>query len=361
MKKLLFLLYPFILLACEGDFEQTLPESSARDYELLIVTTGDANSTSFRRDVMMALYQPIPNLPREENLLAITFIDHSHFSNLYRRHSNILFISVNKGNDAVGNIARKIFSKKNMQNMQQTPEQGLLVAKDAWASPQQVIYATAADTTEMLEFIRESKDHLVRQVEKFEDKRLEAKIYSGKKKTIKVPFEKNHGFSLKVPSYYAIGEQLNKGKSKLSDLPITDYYWLRNTEGDLISDLMVYIEPYEREEQLQPEYILKLRDTVTRVLVNGPDGISYMGRQDVPETIDTVYLNGSYAVETRGLWGLFGSGEKMGGPFLNYTVLDTVNNQVITLDGFIWAPGKKKRAFVKRHEVIFSTLNIINK
>ena len=46
-------------------------------------------------------------------------------------------------------------------------------------------------------------------------------------------------------------------------------------------------------------------------------------------------------LETRGTWEV--KGDFMGGPYLNYIVEDKVNIRFLLLEGFVFAPSKRKR------------------
>ena len=48
----------------------------------------------------------------------------------------------------------------------------------------------------------------------------------------------------------------------------------------------------------------------------------------------------------------------MGGPFVSYTLLDTVYNRVVTLDGFLYAPSDPKRDLLRQVEAILKSLTV---
>ena len=49
------------------------------------------------------------------------------------------------------------------------------------------------------------------------------------------------------------------------------------------------------------------------------------------------------------------NGASMGGPFYSHTRLDEINQRVITMEVFVFAPGKKKRNPIRQLEaVLFS-------
>ena len=63
-----------------------------------------------------------------------------------------------------------------------------------------------------------------------------------------------------------------------------------------------------------------------------------------------------FAVETRGMWNVVG--DFMAGPFLAYTVVDEVHGRLITVEGYIYAPGKNKRDYLRQLEAILYTFEL---
>ncbi|MBC8148022.1 MAG: DUF4837 family protein, partial [Bacteroidetes bacterium] len=78
-----------------------------------------------------------------------------------------------------------------------------------------------------------------------------------------------------------------------------------------------------------------------------------------PPISKVVEINGCYAVETRGLWEV--ERDFMGGPFLNYTILDEINNRIVTVDGSVYSPNKEKRAHIRQLESMFYSVEFIGK
>ena len=51
------------------------------------------------------------------------------------------------------------------------------------------------------------------------------------------------------------------------------------------------------------------------------------------------FPTGTYCVETRGCWRLFGN--YMGGPFVSYAVLSPDNKELVTVTGYVYCPRNK--------------------
>jgi hypothetical protein len=76
----------------------------------------------------------------------------------------------------------------------------------------------------------------------------------------------------------------------------------------------------------------------------------------LPPSIETSELDGRFALETRGLWRV--EGDFMGGPFLSYTLFDEENGQIVTLEGFVYAPDMDKRRLLFELEAIMNSLKL---
>ena len=48
----------------------------------------------------------------------------------------------------------------------------------------------------------------------------------------------------------------------------------------------------------------------------------------------------------------------MGGPFVSHSSVDTVNNRIIVVEGFVYAPEKMKRTMIRRLEAALYTLRL---
>ena len=70
--------------------------------------------------------------------------------------------------------------------------------------------------------------------------------------------------------------------------------------------------------------------------------------------IRTKTFEGRTVIEARGLWEM--ENDMMGGPFVSYSQVDSVNNRVIVAEGFVYAPEKRKRLFIRQLEAAVQTL-----
>ena len=67
-----------------------------------------------------------------------------------------------------------------------------------------------------------------------------------------------------------------------------------------------------------------------------------------------INLNGIYVNELRGLWQM--ERDFMGGPYINYSMVDEQNNRVVCIDGYVYAPKFDKREFLREQEALIKTI-----
>ena len=72
-------------------------------------------------------------------------------------------------------------------------------------------------------------------------------------------------------------------------------------------------------------------------------------KNDISEISDTsIYINNKYVKLIKGCWRM--KNDKMGGPFISYSWLN--NSNLITVEGYIYAPNFKKLNYLRELEAI---------
>ena len=163
--------------------------------------------------------------------------------------------------------------------------------------------------------------------------------------------EEKHQLSLLVPPGFIKVDDFSNG------------FWLKKEksigEHQVIQGLSVYYSPYDQDSVFNTSNMVELRNLFTEKYIQGVRDSSYMQvyGEYLPETQE-INLNGSYAVEYRGLWNM--TNDLMGGPFLHYTFVDEENNRVINLDGFVFAPKFNKREYLRELEAIMKSVKVVS-
>ena len=90
--------------------------------------------------------------------------------------------------------------------------------------------------------------------------------------------------------------------------------------------------------------------------IKGEQANQYMTTNPEFVFLRNINFEGRQVLEARGLWAM--KNDMMGGPFVSYSQIDSINNRVIVTEGFVYAPDKKKRPLIRRLEAAIQTLEM---
>ena len=133
---------------------------------------------------------------------------------------------------------------------------------------------------------------------------------------------------------------------------MNDFVWLRSEATTMSLGLLIYTFPYKDTSQINPGAVLAARDRYTKLYIPGSVDGSYMTteREYYEPVTRKILFKGQYALETRGLWRT--EGDFMGGPFVNYTIVDAPRQRIVVFDGYVNYPNKSKLNYVRQRESI---------
>ena len=147
-------------------------------------------------------------------------------------------------------------------------------------------------------------------------------------------------------------------KGYIIDVMEKDFVWLSQEYRDIIQGIFIYTYPYTDEETFTRDYLVAKRNYFLKKYVPGEIEGSYMTTEPLFPPLFRVFTlkDGRYTAELRGLWRMQ-DGLAMGGPFVSITQLDQRRNRIVTVEGFVFAPGNKKRDLLQQVEAIIYTLD----
>ncbi len=317
----------FTYYSCIGD-KSSKASSTGSPNEIIVVAEDNLWKTSLG-DTVSGFFKSVrPGLSQPEPLFKVVQIKYDEFTRFFQSHRNVLALAI----DSSLKAAR------------------YETAANVWARPQRVIKITAP-TIELLKasFSEHSRD-IFNFYENAEIERLQS-TYSKSLNTKAIEtVGKKFNLKMQIPADYFVAVNKN------------NFLWIRKEANLYSQGLLIYSYPYTDTNAFDVRKILSVRNQFTRLYVPGAADSSYM----IVST-DTVFkpvkrileLKGELAVETRGLWDV--ERDFMGGPFVNYTLVDRKNNMVITLDGFVYAPNKNKVNLMREVQSILLTFEFIEK
>ncbi len=219
------------------------------------------------------------------------------------------------------------------------------VGRDKWAQGQLLIYLFDFSHDDLIENIKKNFPAAAQRINDADSKQIEAATYqAGENKTLSGELKGKMGVNLRLPAdYVAVVNE-------------SDMVWLRKETEFISSNIMLHKIPYTDKSQLSKEGIKAIRDSLGRKYVSTDIEGTFMRINDVdlPMFTKAVTLNNNYALEARGIWEIVN--DFMGGPFISYLIHNAETNELLFVDGFVHAPGKKKRKYMQYLELVLESV-----
>lgn len=303
--------------------DRTLPAVSGSQFELLVVINDSVWKAPVGRELKELFSQETIGLPQFEPVLAVHQCNYVEFTDVLKPSRNIVFVE----------ISDKYTSTK------------ITYGKDRWAYPQAVVRIVAPNDTTLQASLKQYGKFIVEYFIKAERER-------------QIEFNKNYiNENAKAEIFKHLGIQIDIPQGISKAVKKKDFYWITNNQAGVRQDIVIYSYPYTDKKMFTKEALIARRDSVMKANIPGELKGSYMGTElkYADPVFNEIWINNGYCAELRGLWRMI-NGAAMGGPFYSHTRLDEVNQRVITVDAFIFAPGHKKRNPMRQLEaVVFTT------
>lgn len=257
-------------------------------------------------------------LPQVEHMFHVVHIPKKAFSNIFKTHRNLIITEKSDSSYAA-------------------------FSSNVWAEDQKVLFIYYQNDQDLSAMFLSHGEKWANAFEKEEFKRLQ-KSYRKAPLAEITPFLQSKEIALQVPKDFRINIQKD------------GFVWLfrdkrENTQGILIYETELY------DDDRIFDRILEVRDSITELYVEGelPNTFMQVEMQYAPSMTGTTVSN-MFAIDTRGLWRM--KNDFMGGPFVSVSVLDEDRGRVITVDGFVYAPGKDKRNLMWELEAVIQSLKL---
>lgn len=325
MKQTLTMLFIGILLmstfsSCKND-KTLMKNITGKSGELVIVIPKETWSAASGKLVKEIMGQPQLGLPQDEPIFDLIDVPPSAFTEIFKTTRNILTVR----------IASSI------------EESGVEFKKDVWARPQAVVNINAKTQEEFNTVFLENSDKIVAYFIKAEKERTMGNYKKYNDDAVYNSLLKNFNIKLNVPPGFKIAKKED------------DFAWARYETPDISQWVMIYTYKYESDSTFTPSYLLEKRNEVMQKYVPGPREGSYMTTQkELAPVVNIFEHNGNYAAEMRGLWET--ENDYMGGPFVSISVLDAINNRIVTVEGSVYAPRFDKRDYLRQVEAMIYSL-----
>jgi len=120
---------------------------------------------------------------------------------------------------------------------------------------------------------------------------------------------------------------------------------------DVQLGIVVHRTPYGGPADFSMKRMLERRDSLLQARVSGSNPGSYMTTEfRLTPRYEEVSFRGGFAATMRGLWRM--EGDFMGGPWTSIAWVDAVRGQLVTVDGYVYAPYFGKREYLREVEAM---------
>lgn len=294
-------------------------------YEIVVTMEREDWNSEAGEAIKNELNSDVPGLPQSEASMRVTYAQTKDFKGLLTYVRNILIVKIDP----------TAYTKVSLK-----------YETDTWANGQVVVIMTAPDQASLKAYMDENKRVLVDYYTQVEMARMAALYEKSYSPVVLDNVKEQFGIFLKVPeamTYTKVAE---------------DFYWTSNNANTGRTDVVVYTFPYTDPNTFTAEYLVAKRDSVMKENMPGSFPGSYMATEVkfAPVDYTPITVNDKYCGVLRGLWRI--EGDMMGGPFVSHVRLDEVNNRVVVVEGFVFAPETEKRNYIRRVEAALYTLRL---
>jgi hypothetical protein len=324
------LLFPMLVTSCiknpgsDGSVKNSsLPNVTGSSGEILVVMDNNLWKSEGGNALREALEQEYPALPQPEPLFDVIHITSIAFDDLFKMHRSIIIADVSSAN--------KTAELKYFENI--------------WAKPQFVAKLLAPDPESLNILIKDNAEKLISNLRRYDRKRL-ADLYKSTRDLGLKSVVAGVGVDLSVPRGYNV------------DIKTDEFVSLSIESNQTSQVLFIYRYPYFDKNDLSTSRLIEKRNEFLKKYTVGSRAGSYMTTSAFfPPMVYDVKINGNDFVEIRGLWELHKG--FMGGPFISHTIVDSVNNKIVTVEGYVYNPNNKKRNLMRQMEAIVYSFELL--
>ena len=323
-KNITKLLIPILLLIValsSCDKSAFFPKASGRPYEVLVVMDSVEWKAPHGRALFDVLDTDVPMLPQSERSFRISQCEVKNFDRILNIFRNIIIVNIDKTQ----------FTRTKMK-----------FTRDKYAMEQVVLTINSPSKAEFQQFCVEHRQEIVDFLTKMEMNRL---IKDLKKENSKV----TRDLAMEI-----FGCKMHAPKELTSSKKGKDFLWTSNNTPEGMMSIVMYSFPYEGPQIFNKEYLTAKRDSALKVNIPGEKPGMFMKTDTLCTVVKPIVVHNEYAMEMRGLW--YVENDCMGGPYVSHHRVDTENNRVIVVEGFVYAPEKMKRGMIRRLEGSLYTL-----
>lgn len=221
------------------------------------------------------------------------------------------------------------------------------IKKNEFAQPQTTIHIGGTNEEEIIKILEKN---YIQVIKAFKEQELAENQTRIKKSLLDVDkIKQKFGVNIKIPDAYKY--ILEKEK----------FMWIRKETHSGNASLILYEVPISqlKNENEVIQNIVAMRDTIGKNIEGTLPNTFMVTEAAYAPYFFEIYLTGRKTYETKGTWEL--KNDYMGGPFINYAILDEANNRFLVIEGFCYNPSSSKRDLMFELEAIIKSVAFLKK
>jgi len=343
--EILIILSGLFCIHCSSllDEKALLPPATGESGEIVLVMDSAKWVGPLGDEVRNTFRAPFPGLLQDEPVFNLVYVDPAKLNSVLRNSRNMVFVNTLEGASRGDIILRNYFTRESLEKIQSDTSIFMSKQDDLFARGQAVMHLFQNTGDRLARHIRTNRSSIQQYFVNVEKKRFQRSLYKAPREGgIESILWQNHQCFMQIPYGYEIA--LETGNS----------IWIRSMDNKVDKNLFITYKDYTEEQAFNRDNIVSFRDRTWRKFLLGNDSLSYMITEPlVPVDSTSMNWKNKFTVEARGVWKLYNN--SMGGPFLGYTFVDEALGRLYYIEGFVYAPGQKKRNTLRELETILWT------
>lgn len=326
----LFALVALLMSSCQHNLKQVLrPDASGTPYDLYLVMEESLKSTPLN-DTLHAIFEyPMECTPNGDPYFHVRHLSPENYqSSVIRIVANVVMIDIDPSNAS---------------------EPVITLDHDRYATHQTIIRMHAKSSESLAEYLPQMQERLRQVFVKSELNRRMAVLKEENRHDQQERLQRLQDASLCIPM------TMNVTCRPEAD---STFFWVSDNLASKQSHLVVYSVPYINNDIFTLEGAVAVRDSVLGANIRGTNEDECMETNQhviLPE-YKGLLIDSQYVGELRGMWRM--KNGMMAGPFVCHMHLDRINQRVVFVEGFCYAPNESKRLLIRNLEACLYTLRL---
>ena len=318
--------------------------------EIVVITDEDL-WTSIVGDTIRHFFEGYyPITPRPEPLFDLRQYSVSELNSQPLKKELRTYLVVANLDDDTSDITQFVIQDLGEQRIQRAkddPEFNTSVGRDKWATGQILIYLFAHGPDGLAAAVERHYNGISSKVNAHDNIQLDQLTYAR---------GKNLGLSSKLLGRYGAEIEFPGDFETALDAP-DDFglIWLRKDTKDGIINMVARQFDYTGPSFLEKEDVKDRFNLFGRYVTSDIENdFMTINDVDLPMLSFDREISSRYTKEWRGIWEM--DKDFIGGPFITYNIVNENEGKVLSIDAFIFAPGKKKRDMMQQVDHIVKNI-----